>query len=191
MDDFVHGVRSNVHQIGVKKEQKRPCTLWTKYYYGVHNDPRLLRFSTQISLFKQLSYGEFYFEYFPTGGRIELNSYQSFFFSFRKTLLMCLFFGLKCLKIDWFWSSFDLLEDVLSGITVPNNKITIFFFYSQKVKKVFFSYFLQFLEPLKKWKFWEKKNLSKFVCIFWTWQLWIMYHCILPCKFNHLWSIRA
>ena len=69
MDDFVHGVRSNVRRIGVKKEH---CALCTKCYCGVHNDPRLLRFSTQISLFKQLSYGEFYFEYFPTGGRIEL-----------------------------------------------------------------------------------------------------------------------
>ena len=82
MDDFVHGVRSNVRRIGVNKEQKRPCTLCTKCYYGVHNDPRLLRFSTQFSLFKQLSYGEFYFEYFLTGGRIELNSYQSLFLLF-------------------------------------------------------------------------------------------------------------
>ena len=72
------------------------------------------------------------------------------------------------------------LLDVLSGITVPNNIITFF------SKKFFFSNFLQFLQPRKKWKFWEKKNLSKLLCIFWTY--WIMYHCILPCKFNHLWS---
>ena len=35
---------------------------------------------------------------------------------------MCPFFGLKCLKIDLFWSSFDWLEDILSGITVSYTK---------------------------------------------------------------------
>ena len=48
LDNFVYGVSSNVRRMGVKLEQKRPCTLCSKCYYGVHNDPRLLRFSTQI-----------------------------------------------------------------------------------------------------------------------------------------------
>ena len=50
-----------------------------------------------------------------------LNLYQSLFFPFLKTtpsLLMWPFFGLKCLKIDSFWSSFDWLEDISSGITL-------------------------------------------------------------------------
>ena len=49
-------------QIGGKDRKKGfPYTLCSKCYYGVHNDPRLLKFSTKISLFNQLSYGEISF----------------------------------------------------------------------------------------------------------------------------------
>ena len=34
----------------------------------------------------------------------------------------------------------------------------------------------------------KKSPDHNFFYIFWSWQLWIMYHCILPCKFDHLWS---
>ena len=64
MDDFVHGVRLSELRIGGKDRKKRPCTLCSKFYYGVHNDPRLFILSTQILLFKQLSYREILFEYF-------------------------------------------------------------------------------------------------------------------------------
>ena len=107
---------------------------------------------------------KFYFEYFLTGGNIGLNSYQSLFLLFPKnipSLLMCPFFGLKCPKIHWFWSSFDLLEYVLS---VPNNIIT---FFSQKIKKVFFSLiFCNFFSLWKNGNFERKKIFDKNFLVF-------------------------
>ena len=91
---------------------------------------------------------------------------------------MCPFFGLKFLEIDWFWSSFDLLEDVLSGITVPNNIIFCFFFIHKKSKKFFSLIFCNFYSLWKNANLEKKKNYIKIY----------IYHCILPCKFNHLWS---
>ena len=82
-------------------------------------------------------------------------------------LLMCLFFGLKCLKTDWFWSSFDLLEDVLFGITVPNN-ITLFFFFFlfSKIQKSFFSLIFSNFNSL--WK--NEKNMINQVVLIWQYQ---------------------
>jgi len=89
MADFVHGVSSKVRPIGLQIEQKRLCTLCSKCYHGTHNDPRLLKFSTHILLLDSFAIKKFWFEYFPTGGRLVLNSYQSLFFPFWKTLLVC------------------------------------------------------------------------------------------------------
>ena len=63
MDDFVHGVRSNVRWIGVKIEQKRPCMPCSKCYYGLHNDPRLLRFSTEFRYLNSFPMEKFYIVY--------------------------------------------------------------------------------------------------------------------------------
>ena len=83
--------------IGVQIVQKRLCTLCSKCYHGAHNDPRLLKFSTQIPLFRQLCNDEILIRIFPTGCLV-LNLYQSLFLPFLNnipSLLMCPFFGLK------------------------------------------------------------------------------------------------
>ena len=53
MDDFFNGVRSNVRRIGGKDRKKGPVR-------SVQN-AIMAKFSTQILLFKQLSYGEILF----------------------------------------------------------------------------------------------------------------------------------
>ena len=103
---------------------------------------------------------------------------------------MCPLFGLKCLQIDWFWSSFDWLEDISSGITVPYTKnILLFFFGTKNQKRLFSSYLCNFYSLWKMEILRKKSPDHNFFLIFWSWWLWIMYHCIMyPCKFYHLWS---
>ena len=67
MDDFVYEVSSNVRRIGVKIEQKKALYAVFQMLFWRHTTILYLRFSTQISLFIQLSYGEILFWIFSMG----------------------------------------------------------------------------------------------------------------------------
>ena len=61
MDDFVYEVSSNVRRIGVKIEQKKALYDVFEMLFWRLTTILYLSFSTKISLFKQLSYGEILF----------------------------------------------------------------------------------------------------------------------------------
>ena len=90
MGDFIHGVSSNVRWIGVQIEQKRLCTLYSKCYHGTHNDPRLLKFSTPILLFRQLCNEEILICIFSNRGASSAKFVSVTVFALsEKTLLVC------------------------------------------------------------------------------------------------------
>ena len=116
MYDFVHGVRSNVRRIGVKIEQKRPCTLCSKYYYmpppmlkNTASKARHLRNQKQIDIIlEKFAYYSFYNDYlFFIFECLSLDAVFSLFFNLPFLFLFCNFFFAFCI------SAFSLLSSLL------------------------------------------------------------------------------
>ena len=92
--------------------KKRPRTPYLKCYHSLQNDPRPLKFFFKVPLCKQVSYEGILFKYFFNWGASRARFVTVTFFTFCKKFLIFTFstvFGLKCLNIHLFWSSFDCL----------------------------------------------------------------------------------
>ena len=144
MDEFVHGVSSNVHPIGVQIVDR--LTQWLHEHYTDKNNKKLVQMSCTAYIVYTLhlslhhaNFGQFkakqvlltaflwrilfwiFFIFQQEGVCTQFLSVTIFHYILsvkNPSLLMQQIFVLKWLKIDSILSNFDWLDDISSGITV-------------------------------------------------------------------------